>query len=301
MKRTFLIIGIILTGLIMAQAQAAPQKDEVKERENEKRADFNNRIDNLRNVGKDRIIRDRYRDAKIFEDKVKPIYREPTSEERELIEPEPADLEKYSGFLRQKDTGLVKLITDRGCDKGIDIIVSTPHCLKYSLPGGGTSYSFREENYRKRRFSDISFSNNRFYSKGLLVQGIFVDIGNVPLEQVDMNTPGLRFISEFEPSTDMDEIVDFNLKLEKGIEQDSFTYQLSAPVYDNTTYVLRSVAYRGEIYRSVEGINYNEFDYDKRKDITVAFRVVSYQPGKGITILWKMLDERKAPKIKIDK
>lgn len=297
MKKIFLILSLILSSVILVQAQAVPQTDEERAQQQAREADFNRRVDKLRNVGKDKIIRDRYKDQKLFEDKVMPIYRKPNKEEREIVATEQEGLKKYAEFLDKKDTGLTKLIIDRGCDKNIEIVVSTAHCIKYSLPGGGSSYSFRQKDYQRRRFADLSFSNNRFHALGLLTQGIFVDVGEIPIEDITMKSPALEFLKELEPEDEIDKVFEFNKKLEKGIEKNNFTYKLSAPLYENTTYILRSIAYRGEYYRTVEGITYNELDYDRRRDVTVAFRVVRYHPNEGITILWKILDDQKSPKL----
>jgi hypothetical protein len=73
------------------------------------------------------------------------------------------------------------------------------------------------------------------------------------------------------------------------------------PVADNTTYALRSIAYQGTIMRSIQTLTYNELDVDKRRDVIVVFRVVKRDADGSVTILWKELSNKNAPKLKENK
>lgn len=66
------------------------------------------------------------------------------------------------------------------------------------------------------------------------------------------------------------------------------------------TYALRAVAYRGKVIRSMAGIRYNELEYDRRRDVIVAFRVVDMD-SEGVTIVWRKLADIESPKIKMPK
>ena len=228
---------------------------------------------------------------------IKPLYREPTKEELTAISPNDEDRQKYADFLRQSDTGLVKLAVDSGCADDTRIVVVTPECLKYTMPGAGNSYSFRARNYRLRRLADIIYSNNSFQSAGVSLESIFVKIGDVPLEKVDLQTKGLKFLVNFQPETDNNKRREFDKGISEGFFVDGFQYRRGLPSVENTTYVLRSVAYDGFHMRAAEGITYNEFDFDKRTDIIVAFRVVRKDSDGSLTILWKKLLEKKSPKM----
>ena len=82
-----------------------------------------------------------------------------------------------------------------------------------------------------------------------------------------------------------------------GIENDGFFYCRNLEASENTTYVLRSIAYRGSYYRAIEGFVYDELDFDERRDVTVAFRIVR-RDSESVTILWKILENQKSPAIK---
>lgn len=227
---------------------------------------------------------------------IRGFYRDLNDEEEKLMAPAPDDLETHKAILKKKNTGLTRLISDKGCSDNGVVVVASFECLQYSMPGGGSSYSFRTEQYRIRRLADLTYSENRFQTLGVLLQGIVVRIGDVPLEKVSKETPGVGFLMDFQPPEDFNEAKAADLEFMNGKTFDGFYYARSAAVLDGETYVLRSIAYKGSVFRAYEGITYDELDFDKRKDLTVAFRVVS-RDENGITILWKQLDSRSAPKI----
>ena len=84
----------------------------------------------------------------------------------------------------------------------------------------------------------------------------------------------------------------------KGIISDGFLYRRGLYVAENATFALRSVAYSGKYYRAVKNLTYNEFDYDKRKDVIIVFRIVERDEAGNVTILWKQLQEKDAPEVK---
>jgi hypothetical protein len=50
--------------------------------------------------------------------------------------------------------------------------------------------------------------------------------------------------------------------------------------------------------RAVQGITYDEFRFDKRRDVTVAFRVIRVHDDGSVTIAWRRLADKKSPSIK---
>lgn len=163
------------------------------------------------------------------------------------------------------------------------------------MPGHGSAYSFRVSNYRISRLSDLQFAEGNFVASGVLKHGILVGIGDVPLENVDLNSAGLGHLNSFQPVADMVKAVEVGRTLRDGLEKDGYYYAQEMRAVDSMTYVLRSVAYRGSIMRSVSGFVYDEMDFDKRRDVTVAFRIVRRHDDGGVTILWKELARKTAP------
>lgn len=234
----------------------------------------------------------------ILQTSVQPLYRKPTREELQTIAPSSGLLQKFNEFLRADNTGLFKLLVDIGCADNTNIVVAKEKCLKFSMPGAGNSYSFRTNNYRIRHLADLTFSGKNFYVSGVLMHGIMVNIGDVPLESVTLQTSGLKFINEFQPTDDFEKAKLLDRQFVNGVTKDGFFYSRGLASVENTTYILRSIAYDGKIMRSVRGIPYNELDFDKRKDVTVAFRIVSLDADGSLTILWKELSRKDAPKFK---
>ncbi len=227
------------------------------------------------------------------------IYRKPNKEEIQILSPSPAVLEKYAVFLRQPDVGIIKLNADSSCVESSEIAVAKETCQQYAIPGAGTAYSFRFESYRLPRLADLILSKGILKTDGVLQQGMMVNLGDVSLQDVTLQTKGMKYLIDFKPAADVENLLEIDRKLSKGVEADGFLYRLGFYVNDQVTFALRSIAYKGKYMRSVKGILYNELDFDKRKDIIVVFRVVETEANGNITILWKMLSQGNAPVLKI--
>lgn len=298
MKRFLLLFSLILAGFVFSNAQASPVTDKEKAEKLRREAEFNQRIDNLRNVDKALIRQDPNESSQTYQSKIKPLYRKPNAGEQKLLAPNQEDLQTFAKFLRKKNTGLIKLIADKGCSKDLNVVVSTPHCLQYTMPGGGSSYSFRVESHWLPHLGDLNFGGENFQaSLGLLTNGIMVNIGDVSLEQIDPQNEALKTLAEFQPAKEIEKIGGFASLLEKGIGGGGFIYGSILPVKENSTYLLRSIAYKSEFFRTIDKIEFDELRFDKRKDIIVAFRIIRLVPNESVTIIWKELDEKKSPEI----
>lgn len=236
-----------------------------------------------------------------FREEIKVLYRKSSKEELENIKPKAEDRERYAAFLRQPDTGLIRLMPDLGCAGNTKVVVVTAECLKYTMPGAGSSYSFRMNDYRTERLADLTFYNNTFQATGALLHGILTRIGDVSLEKVDLQTKGLKYLVDFKSVIDLEQARKVDRELINGIVKDGFVYRRGLNALENTTYVLRSIAYQGIVPRAIDGFTYNELDFDKRKDVMIAFRIVRVDSDKSVTIVWKQLSEKDSPKIKSKK
>ena len=233
----------------------------------------------------------------VYRQSVAELYRDASKKELKAVAPKPELFERYAGFLRGRNTGLTKLISDSGCADNTKIVVATEECLKYTMPGAGSSYSFRVDSYRIPRLSDILFTDNSFQASGVLLHGIFVNIGDVPLSKVGLQTDGMDFLVNFQPEVDYEKAKKLDLMLAEGIREGNFLYRRGLYAVENTTFVLRSIAYGGRYYRAVRGITYNEFVFDKRRDMIIAFRIVDKDDAGNVTILWKILTNTKSPRV----
>jgi len=306
MKHLFLILSFILGSFTVVSAQRNPTPTstpivESSQRQQglDRQADINQRSTELRMNENFPVKNDT--EAKIFRDNIQPLYREPTKEELKVVAPD-AEVEKlFSEFLRQKNTGLIKLVPEKNCGETANVVNAAPECAKYTMPGGGASFSFRTENYRIRHLGDLNYTGKSFRAFGTLAHGIFVSLGDISLDKIDLKSGGLDFLAKFQPAADFKEAGEIAVKLDKGIVNENFTYKNLLPAAENTTYAMRSIAYQGTIMRSIQGLTYNELEVDKRKDVIVVFRVVKRDADGSVTILWKELSNKNAPKLKENK
>ncbi len=270
MRRFFIFLSIILVGFVVAAAQTG--------------------ISGLENQMALRLS--------ILRENIEPLYRKPSKEELKSLAPKPELVKKYDEFLRQPNTGLTKLIKDTGCAENTKIVVATDDCLKYTMPGAGSSFSFRVKNYRIPRLADVTFTENSFQAAGNLLQGIFVNVGDVPLDKVGLQTDGVRFLTDFQPDVEYEKAKTIDRQLSVGIRQGNFLYRRGLYAVEKTTFVLRSIAYNGKYFRAIKGVTYNEFGFDNRRDVIVAFRIVDRDGEGNVTIIWKELQRKDAPVIK---
>lgn len=229
-----------------------------------------------------------------------PVRRKATDRQKKKLEPSAADLSRYAEFLSRPKTGIIRLLPDLGCEENPNVIRADRKCLE-AIPESAF-YSFREREHTAEYLSDIRLKNNHFITDGILSQGFLVRLGDIGLEEVSLESEALRFMQNYpvEP-TDAEARKQFT-RIARGVTSGEFLYRKAFPVAENTTYALRVVAFRGNVYRTFRGYRYNLLGGDKRIDITVAFRVVGRNAADGgVTLLWKELDRRDAPKFQFPK
>ena len=110
-----------------------------------------------------------------------------------------------------------------------------------------------------------------------------------------------KHLAAVEGASNVDAARKFEHILRSGIRVDEGVYGRSAQVSLDATYLLRVIAYRGTVPRAAYGIEYDELDFDKRRDVIAAFRIVDIAQDGSITILWKVLSNQPAPYLKDDR
>ena len=232
---------------------------------------------------------------------IAPLYRKPTDKELAAVSPGTTLLKKYSTFLDKPDKGIFRLVPDAGCAENERVISAKEECIKYSMPGAGNSFSFRTESYRIKHLADITLDGSDLRITGIFMHGMMANIGDVPIDDVTLNSPGLNALNSFVPLTKPEGVVEADAVFAQGIDSGGYRYLKQTTAVVDSTYVLRSVAYRGKVVRSARGVSYNELDFDKRKDVIVVFRVVEKRDDGSVTIVWKRLAEAESPRIKFPK
>jgi hypothetical protein len=204
-----------------------------------------------------------------------------TSVQKKLLEPAPDDYLKFANFLRQPDTGLIRLMPKGKYESDGTISASDPNMDKLlPIPGAGAFYSFTKKTHVLGPNSDISLADDVFYS-GFAedVLGLAILLGDVPLESVDSNSQGVDSLASFAPPTSRAEMIKQLEKNTDGFRVGNHSFRSTLIALPNMTYAMRSTAY-------------------DRSDILIAFRVVRQDDDGSLIILWKKLQEFQKSKLK---
>ncbi|CAN5591656.1 hypothetical protein BH20ACI4_BH20ACI4_22430 [soil metagenome] len=228
-----------------------------------------------------------------------PVRKKPNSRQKKNLQPKSADLAKFANFLSQPKTGIFRLFPDLGCEENPNIVKADKKCLE-AIPES-SFYSFREKEHTAVYLSDIRLKNDHFITDGILTNGFLVRLGDVELDKISPSTEALNFMQNYSVQADGAEAQKQFIQMSRGIKSGKFLYRKTFPVAENTAYALRVIAFRGSVYRTFHGFRYNLLQGDKRIDMTVALRVVGKNEDGSITILWKELDRRDAPKFQFPK
>lgn len=230
-----------------------------------------------------------------------PISAEELEKVKLLLTPNQEDSAKYEDFLSQPKTGLFRLFPDFGCNS--KLIVKVDGDCAEAIPYGW-SYSFRQKDYAYNFLFDIRLKDGNLISDSFHSQGILVDLGDSPLNEISTADDRMKFLIEFKPETGIDEARNQFLEIEKGITFADRVYTKSVKAKENTTYAARFIAYKKQHLpsRKITGSSNNvaryiSMGYDERVDLTIAFRIIRNEKDGGITILWKELNRQKSPKV----
>ncbi len=202
-----------------------------------------------------------------------------TADERKGLMPAPEDLKANTDFLRQRETGIFRLMRVDKQNRRKVVSADNPAVSgDVLLVGGGAQYSFTKKNHNADKWS--AWDDDWFLAGvGGEAVGILVDLGNVSLESVNLESVGLGYLSAFVPAVTESAAETQFQRLEKGETHNGFKYGLSAPWKLETTYALRSVNYG-------------------RSDLLVVFRAVRQDSNGSLIVLWKKLKSYDVTKLK---
>jgi hypothetical protein len=187
--------------------------------------------------------------------------------EKEFIAPASEDQEAFAQFLRQPDTGLIRLLAREKYDG------------KLLMRGGGAYYSFVRLTHEYGYGSDITLDQNQF-GVGFAGAdfGFLTKLGDIPLDTVSIDHPGVQFLATFTTPSLEAEAREQYRRAYPGFEQDGFTYSRRIYATVNMTYALRSVSYR-------------------ESDVLVAFRAIRQDTDGSVVLLWKILKRFQKPQL----
>jgi hypothetical protein len=207
------------------------------------------------------------------------------------------DLNKYSKFLEQPDSGIFRIYSNPGC-KGID-------CKP--LPAARSDYSFVNRGYVLRPFHEIGEYQGSLFSDGLFSQGIFVMLGDLPIENVDPTHLALKFLTEFKVSSDLESARNARKEFSVGMDSNGYRYSNRVPAQVNMTYAARIIQYKftqtfpipAQSGSALQALLVSA-NYDARADIIVIFRIIRIDTESGYTtIVFNELRKTTAPEMPV--
>jgi hypothetical protein len=186
------------------------------------------------------------------------------AKETTFLAPSATDLAAYSDFLKQPDTGMARLMPRE------------KYRTSLLTREGGAYYSFTKLTNEYTNGSDVGLEQGKLYGGGFAGAnfGFLTSLGDVPVEGVTQENPGVRWLSTFSTPSAEPDAREQQRKTGAGFEADGFTYRRVLTASPNTTYALRSVSYDAS-------------------DVLVVFRVTRQDTDGSLILAWKLL--RKFP------
>jgi len=147
------------------------------------------------------------------------------------------------------------------------------------VQGGGAFYSFTQRTHQYGCATDLLLERGQF-SVGFYGAnyGFITDLGDVPLESVDVNTPSVKPLATYKPPSYEPDARLESFRFRQGVDLDGVIVKRRLASRPNSTYLLRAV-------------NYGE------DDVLVAFKVVAIDSDGTLLILWKLLKRYPTPQL----
>jgi hypothetical protein len=190
------------------------------------------------------------------------------------LAPSENDRNLLSNFLQDRHTGLIRLMPRETYDN------PRYHPQKpLIIRGGGAYYSFARLTHAYGYGNDLALERN-VLSVGFAGAdyGMLTDLGDRPLEDITLNDPRMRFITQYAPpKPERAARAEFR-RFRAGVTIDGVLYRSGLPAQVGSTYLLRSIVYGDS-------------------DILVAFRVVREDKDGSLIIAWKRLKKYSEPEL----
>lgn len=194
--------------------------------------------------------------------------------EKVFLAPAEEDRNAYAAFLRTPDTGIFRLLPRETYDDN-----AAKDRQRIVTRGGGAYYSFTRLTHEYGYGSDIELSQDQLTTGFAGIDyGLLTNIGDVPLENVSLETPAANIFAAYHPPSEVPKIRLEQRRFQMGSDVQGISANRTVPMKLNATYVLRSLNYR-------------------ESDVLVAFRVVRIDTDKSAIILWKLLKKYPAPQV----
>lgn len=193
--------------------------------------------------------------------------------EKKLVLPADSDRQAFAEFLKQPDTGLIRLLPREVYDP----VESDKGLL--AINGGGAFYSFVRLTHDYGQGSDILLSRG-YLSVGFAGAnyGILAQVGNIDLNEISVEHPGTLFLANYQAATEEPAARQEWTKFGSGVTVDGIKYAHRVKAEVGMTYVLRSIDYG-------------------RSDWLVALKVTRQDADGSLIIAWKLLKQFPRPEL----
>jgi hypothetical protein len=195
--------------------------------------------------------------------------------EKLFLRPSEEDRAAYAEFLRQPESGLIRLLPREVYDSE----AYKKNNKTLTIRGGGAYYSFTRLTHEYGYGSDIELDSS-YVSVGFAGAdyGMLTTLGDVPLDEITLEHPSVRFMSAYSvPSEEPKARLEYR-RFATGTTIDGAVYKTRQPVEVRSTYLLRSINY-------------------STADVLVAFRVVRKDTDDSVIIAWKLLKKYPKPEL----
>lgn len=191
--------------------------------------------------------------------------------EAEFLAPSAEDYSKFVEFLRESNTGLIRLLPREKYDGKNG---------KLTIRGGGAYYSFARLTHEYGYGSDISLEMN-YLKVGFAGAdyGMLVNLGDVALDEVTLESPIIQILAKQVTPDNEPQAREMQRKVRDGFLDNEVSYKNHLPAIVNNTYVVRSV-------------NYGD------SDLLAVFRVVRKDADGSLILAWKLLKTFPKPELK---
>lgn len=189
------------------------------------------------------------------------------AKETVFLLPSEEDFAAHRDFLRQPDTGLVRLMPREKYDG------------KMLIRGGGAYYSFVRLTNAYGAGTNIGLEQETLRTGFAGADfGFLTVIGDVPVDGITLDQPGVRYLAALNSPATEPEAREQQRRSSIGFEADGFFYRGYLPATVNTTYALRSTSYA-------------------QSDILIVFRVTRRDEDGSYILEWRMLKKFLGPTV----
>jgi hypothetical protein len=191
----------------------------------------------------------------------------------------------YKGFLKQKNTGLIRLLPRKENKERLMVSAENP-TVYIPFRNGGSYYSFSNRKHgdeitpeiRLDKFNHDYSPDKAFLGTGGYI-GFITKLGDVAIEDVIVDRKEAKFLVDLVAPNKEQAARQYRGMSESGFYVDGVFYRNWVWAEANATYLQRII------------------DYD-RADLLVAFRTVREEPDGSFVILWKILKKYPIPVLK---